>query len=163
VTLCKLILITLLTTIVFILEFALSGLPNVNLTFVLLAVIFQRVEIKYHITFISLYIALQGIVWGFDLYLIPMFIAFIGYGIVTFFIKDMENMLQAFIIGGYAIIYSAMFIPINVYLIGVPLGAYIIADIPFTITLMINNFLTVLWLKPTLMSVYPSEPYENAL
>jgi hypothetical protein len=106
---------------------------------------------------------LQGIVWGFDLYLIPMFIAFIGYGFVTNFIKDMENMLQAFIIGGYAIIYSAMFIPLNVYLFGVPLGAYIIADIPFTITLIINNFLTVLWLKPTLMSVLPSEPYENAL
>ena len=144
-------------------EFILSGIPNVNLTFVLLAVIFQRVEIKYHATFIALYIALQGLVWSFDLYLISMFIGFMGYGVVTHLIKDFKETLQAFIIGGYAIIYSASFIPINVFILGIPFWAYIIADSPFTLILVINNFLTVLWLKPTLDRVFSPQAYENAL
>lgn len=162
-TLCKYILITLLITIVFIMEFALSGIPNVNLTFVLLAVVFQKVEIKYHINFVALYIFLQGFVWGFGLYLIPMFIAFLGYGVATNLLKHKENMLQALFIGLYAIAYSATFIPINVFILGLPLWGYIMADIPFTTVLMVNNFLTVLWLKPTLNRVLPLEACENAL
>jgi hypothetical protein len=91
---------------------------------------------------------LQGVWWGFDLYLIPMFIAWVGFAVVSKLIKRVDNVLQSFIIGGYAIVYALSFIPLSVGLYGIPLVAYIIADIPFTIILIINNFLTVLWLKP---------------
>jgi hypothetical protein len=163
VTLCKLIFITLFTSIIFVTEFALAFIPNVNLTFVLLAVLFQKIEIKYHLPFIVLYIFLQGLVWGVGLYLIPMFIAFSGFGVATNLLKHKANMLQALFIGLYAIAYSATFIPINVFILGLPLWGYIIADIPFTTVLIVNNFLTVVWLKPTLNRIKVPEACENAL
>ncbi len=162
-TLCKLIFITLFTSIIFITEFALAFIPNVNFTFILFAVLFQKIDIKYHTPFIALYIFLQGLVWGVGLYLIPMFIAFVGYGIVTHLSKHLDKTTQAFIIGGYAIVYSASFIPVNVFILGLPLWGYIIADIPFTIILIVNNFLLALWIKPTLNRIRPPEDCENAL
>jgi len=98
--------------------------------------------------YIGVYVMLQGVWWGFDLYLIPMFIAWVGFAIVANTIKSLKDVSQSLVVGGYAIIYAASFIPLSVLLYKIPLGAYVIADIPFTIILIINNFLTVLWLKP---------------
>lgn len=136
------------TTIVFVLELGLSTFPNINLTFVLFLILFQQYKIGVSMQYIGVYMMLQGVWWGFDLYLIPMFIAWVGFAMVANTIKRLDNVLQSFIIGGYAIVYAASFIPISVVLYGIPLVAYIIADIPFTMILIINNFLTVLWLKP---------------
>lgn len=151
------------TTIVFVLELGLSTLPNINLTFVLFLILFQQYKIGVNIQYIGVYIMLQGVWWGFDLYLIPMFIAWVGFAFVSKSIKRVDNVLQSLIIGVYAIVYAASFIPLSVVLYGIPLGAYIIADIPFTIILVINNFLTVLWLKPLITHRIYSEKHENRL
>lgn len=137
------------TTIIFVLELALSFIPNINLTFVLFMILFQSYKVNVSIQYVMLYIVLQGVWWGYGLYLIPMTVAWIGFIFVTKSIKRVNNVLQSLIIGGYAILYSSSFIPLAI-VYGIPIVAYIIADIPFTILLIINNFLTVLWLRPTL-------------
>lgn len=147
-TLSKYLYGVLFTTIVFVLQLVLSTFPNINLTFLLFLILFQQYKIRVNMQYIGVYVMLQGVWWGFDLYLIPMFIAWVGFAIVANTIKSLKDVSQSLVVGGYAIIYAASFIPLSVLLYKIPLGAYVIADIPFTIILIINNFLTVLWLKP---------------
>ena len=148
-TLSKYLYGVLYTTIIFVLELTLSVIPNINLTFVLFMILFQSYKVSVSIQYVVLYIVLQGVWWGYGLYLIPMTVAFIGFIFVTKSIKRVDNVLQSLIIGAYAIPYALSFLPLAV-VYGIPIGAYLLADIPFTIVLMINNFLTVLWLKPIL-------------
>ena len=150
------------TTIIFVLELGLSTFPNINLTFVLFLILFQQYKIGVSIQYIGVYVVLQGVWWGYGLYLIPMTVAWIGYIFVTKSIKRVDNVLQSFIIGAYAILYALSFLPLAV-VYGIPIGAYLLADIPFTMILIINNFLTVLWLKPLITHRIYSVTHENRL
>ena len=150
------------TTIIFVLELGLSTFPNINLTFVLFLILFQQYKIGVSIQYVGVYVVLQGVWWGYGLYLIPMTVAWIGYIFVTKSIKRVDNVLQSFIIGGYGIVYALSFLPLAV-VYGIPIGAYLLADIPFTMILIINNFLTVLWLKPLITHRIYSVTHENRL
>lgn len=152
-------------TIIFVLEIALSGIPNVQLTTVLFMVSFQiHHKIKHtDIISITLYIALQGVHWGFGFYLIGMYAGWFVWMIIAKNVSHTKIETQAFVGFLFAFIYGMAFYPLTGIIYQIPFTAYMIADFPYAIMMGVSNFITILWLKPLLMHRIYSISHENRL
>lgn len=109
---------------------------------------------------ITLYIALQGLVWGFGFYLIGMYLGWFLWMIIAKSVKNMKIEIQAFAGFLFAFIYGLSFYPLTGIIYQIPFSAYMIADFPFALTMGGVNFLTILWLRDI---IYTSISYENRL
>ena len=134
-------------------EVMLASLPNIQLTTVLFAVIFTKFDVKYQIYAILAYVMLQGIIYGFSLYLISMFIGwFIWLIIINLCNKDNIKTIALFSVI-FAVLYGLVFYPLNYLLYELPFIPYLIADLPFMMLMAVSNVLTMLWVYPILVKI----------
>ncbi len=150
-TVKKLCYLVVLTTILFVQEELLTIIPSVQLTFFLIMIYGATIGIGYgslivvaHVLLDNLYMSSFGIST-----IAPMLI---GYEITLtmgYLLRGKSEILNGIVNAGCAVIYSALFIPINIFVYDVEPLAYVIADIPFVLVMMTCNMFCALFLyKP---------------
>ena len=147
----KLCYIVVLTTILFVQEQVLTFIPSVQFTFFLIILYGATVGIGYGSIIVLIHVLLDNLYMS-SFTIFTIFPMLIGYEITLicgYLFKNKSEWVIAASSALCAIIYAALFIPINVFVYNIDPIAYIIADIPFDIVLVCCNVLCVIILyKP---------------
>jgi energy-coupling factor transport system substrate-specific component len=145
-------LIAVCSAILFVQQLALSFLPNIQFTTLLVILYTKVLGFKKTTLIIVIHVIIINILSPYGP-LMPMYIPsmFIGWmlipiGLSTIFKK--LNSAYALAIFGFffGFVYGWMFIPVAVFVLGTPFEAYFMMDLPFELIMGLSNFLTVLWL-----------------
>ncbi len=150
-TVKKLCYLVVLTTIIFVQEELLTPIPSVQLTFFLVMIYGATLGIGYgslivvtHVLLDNLYMSSFGITT-----IGPMIIGYEITLLLGYLLRGKNEILNGAINALCAVIYSSLFIPINIFVYDVEPLAYIIADIPFVLVMMTCNMFCALFLyKP---------------
>ncbi|MFI3252545.1 MAG: hypothetical protein R3Y60_05355 [bacterium] len=148
-----LVIISILTTILFVVEQVLTFIPNVQLTFLLIIVYSKVLKTKKTLFIILIHVLIDNLFMGtFNIVFIPFM--YMGYIIIpitlnTIF-KNIDNEIKIALLSIiYSIIYCTIFVIPNSIVYGINLIDYLVADLPFALILSISSFISILWLyKP---------------
>lgn len=156
----KIALFSVLIAMLLVQEQALSFIPNVQFSTLLILLFASSFKFKETLLMIAVYVIIDSLyMGGFNLvYMIPMFLGWsmipVGYHL---FFKGKDNPYALAFFGlGLGFVYGFLFMPFAVMMTGVSPVAYLMADLPFQIIMALSNFLTILWLYPPLKKVYQS-------
>jgi len=127
-------------------ELMFAFLPNYSLTPLLFALYFKH--FRHSVLLIMSYILLQGVIWGFGLYLISMSM---GWLIWYFMARNARHLEVKSVL--FAVIYGISFMPLTVIVYQVDPIAYLIADIPFQLSMAISNLVTIGFVYPVIDKV----------
>lgn len=147
---------TFFITIIFVLEVVLSSIPNVQVTTVLMLILAQKINnIKEYTFYTTIYMILQGLMWGFSFYILPMYIGWVLWGVISIEIKDWGVEYQGMVGFAFAFIYGLLFFPLTYLIYDVPFIPYLLADIPYSFIFGVSNALTIMWLRNILYKRIP--------
>lgn len=147
--------IAIFSAIIYVSEMALGFLPNISLTTVLFAVYFYNRNNSKSLLLIGIYILIQGLTWGFNFYLISMYMGWVIWLISVNYLKvkkDVGNLVLISLL--FAIFYGLSFLPLTWLIYRIDPWAYILADIPFQTNMAISNVATMLLLFEPLVKVF---------
>lgn len=154
------VLIALCAAILFVQQLALSFIPNVQFSTLLIVLFAKTLGFKRTTLIIIVHVIVYNILSPLGPVLIthvPFMIAawlLIPISLQTIF-KKMDSSLALAIFGLiFGFVYGWMLIPPAVFISGVSFKAYLIMDIPFEIIMGISNFLTIYWLYEPLKKVF---------
>jgi hypothetical protein len=154
----KMAIIAMLTAMLLIQEQALSFIPNVQFSTLLIVLFASTFKMRDTLVMIAVYVIIDSLYMGaFNvIYMIPMYLgwALIPLGYHLFFKGKERPYGLAFFGFGLGFLYGLMFMPFAVMLTGVDPIVYLMADFPFQVVMAVSNFLTILWLYPPLKKVY---------
>lgn len=146
-----------LSSILFVQEQLLAFLPNIQLTFFLIILYSKVLKLRGTLLIVTIHVLLDNLLNGSlsVLTTIPMFIGYIQIPlIIQIFFKNAKKPLFLASYGVLAsIIYSFSFLITNWLILPINIVSYIIADIPFTLTLCISSFISILLLYNPLYKV----------
>lgn len=159
-TIKDLTIIVVAASILFVQQLALSFIPNVQFS-VLLIVLYTKVLgfkktsliIVIHVLAVNLFSPLGPVVPT----LIPaMFIAWMLIPLLlTTLFKKLESAIYLSLFGFvYGFVYGWIYIPFTVWFLGTPFLPYLIWDIPFEIIMAISNMISILWLYDPLKKAF---------
>lgn len=147
-TIRQITLAAMLVTILYVQELILSGIPNVQLTVVLIMVYGAALPLGMSLSIITAYVFLDNLLYGsFSILYTPgMFLAWMTLVLVSKALANKKFVWTLVFATVFGLIYGWFYIPGKYIEQGIfDLWAYFIADlIPFGIILIINNFITVL-------------------
>ena len=152
----RLVRIAIFAAILFVQEWALSFIPNVQFTQCLIAVFFYAFGLTDTLIIVLIHVFLDNLVMGsFNLIYTPaMLIGWISLPLVLYLFRKQQNKyFSATIVALHGIVYSLWFALANVLMLEVPFLVYFIQDIPFEIILVVNGFITTLLLKDKLVNL----------
>lgn len=144
--------------LLFVLQMALSFLPNIQLTVLLLFIYSKVLGTKKTLTIILIHVLLINLTWS-TLNLIYTPSMFIGYSIIpialnTIF-KEVKNIYLLSALGLlFSLIYCWCFILPSILLTNISFTAYIIGDIYFELIMGVSSFVSILWLYERLLKVF---------
>ncbi|MBN2300408.1 MAG: hypothetical protein JXC31_04375 [Acholeplasmataceae bacterium] len=145
-------LIAVLTSILFVQQLALSFLPNVQFTTLLIVLYAKVIGFKKTSLVVLLHVMAVNILSPFGP-VIPMQIPamLIGWFLIPLLLCTVFRKLKtawALAVFGFffGFIYGWLFIPVSVFILDVPFITYFSADIVFELIMAVSNFLTILWL-----------------
>ena len=132
-------------------QIALAPLPNIEIVSVLV-VLFTLVLGKYVAYTLSVFILLEGLVYGFGLWWFSYLYIWTILAILAFFFRKMESRLGwALICGFYGLLFGTLTSFPTFILSGFAVGvAYILSGIPFDLIHAVANFLLAFLLLPVL-------------
>lgn len=144
------VLTSILIAILFVQEQILSFLPNIQLTVLLIVLFSKTVGLKKTTIIVVIHTLLDSIFMGsFSIvYFIPMLLGWLTIPVLlnTIF-KKIESPIYLSLIGGLcALIYTLFFGIANTLVTKSNLILYLIADIPFTIILIVSSIISIIWL-----------------
>ena len=144
----KVVVTAILTAIIFVQEEALSFIPNVQLTVLLLVLYGAYCGPKWGTAIVLMHVLLDNLFVGsMTLYVIlPMFIGWEAIMLASYFVRKKNIYVKATVAGIGALLYCWIFVLSSVVFYKVDFKAYVIADIPFEIVLVACSVITVLWL-----------------
>lgn len=148
--------IAIFAAILFVQEFVLSFVPNIQFSQCLIAIYYYAFGLVDCIFIIIIHVFLDNLIMGsFNVYYTgAMFIGWIMLPLLLHLFKKNQNrFFSASLVAIHGIIYSFAFVLANVLLNEVPFLAYLISDIPFQVILVVNGFLTTLLLKDKLVDL----------
>lgn len=152
----RLVRIAIFAAILFVQEFALSFIPNVQFTQCLIAIYYYAFGLVDTLIIVTVHVILDNLAMGsFNLMYTPaMFIGWISLPLLLHLFKRNQNkFFVATLVGLHGIFYSMCFLIVNVLISEVPFWPYFIADIPFEVILVVNGFVTTLLLKDKLVNL----------
>ena len=155
----KLCYIVVLTTILFVQEEVLTFIPSVQLTFFLIILYGATLGIGYGSIIVVIHVLLDNLYMSsFTIFTIgPMLIGYEITLICGYLLRNKSEWIIALASALCAIIYTALFIPVNIVIYNVDPLAYIVADIPFDIVLVCCNFICVILLYKPLRKLVDDE------
>ena len=141
-------------------QIALAPLPNIEIVSVLV-VLFTLVLGKYVAYTLSVFILLEGLVYGFGLWWFSYLYIWTILAIITFFFRKMESSLGwALICGFYGLLFGTLTSFPTFVLSGFAVGvAYILSGIPFDLIHAVANFLLAFLLLPVLRKLLEKLTY----
>ncbi len=153
----EIVILSLLTTILVVQEQVLSLLPNIQLTFLLIFLYTRLLGVKKTLIIVVIYVFLDCLIQS-SLGLITIIPMMIGWIIVpialgTVFKSCKTSLSLAYASIPLAIAYTLPFTVTAMILGEVAIENYLIADIPFTLLLVLSSFLSVWWLYDPLYGV----------
>ncbi len=145
-------LIAILASILFVQQLALSFLPNVQFTTLLIVLYSRVIGFKKTSLVVVLHVLAVNILSPFGpviLMQIPAML--IGWLLIPFLLhtvfKKAKSAWALAIFGFFfGFVYGWLFIPVSVWLLDIPFLSYLYADVLFEIIMGVSNFLTILWL-----------------
>lgn len=153
----KCLIYALMTAIIVVQKLLLAVIPNFQFSTLLLILFFYVFGTKPMLLITLLYVIVDNLWLGtFHIIYTPvMFIAWSSLLLILIpFRKRNNNVWILGLLGVvHAVVYSFCFGFATAMLHEIDIIAYIIADIPFTLILMVSNFLTIIWLFPPLYKV----------
>lgn len=159
----KIVMTALLTAIIFVQEEALSFIPNVQLTVLLLVLYGAYCGPKWGSAIVVMHVLLDNLYVGsLTLYvMLPMFIGWEAILLASYFVRKRSIYVKVAVAGIGALVYCWIFVFSSVLFYKVDMLAYIIADIPFEIILVVCSMVTVLWLfNPLYKALMRNDVYE---
>ena len=159
----KIVMTALLTAIIFVQEEALSFIPNVQLTVLLLVLYGAYCGPKWGTAIVILHVLLDNLYVGSltPYVMLPMFIGWEAILLASYFVRKKNVYIKATVAGLGALLYCWIFVFSSVLFYKVDMVAYIIADIPFEIILVVCSVITVLWLfNPLYKALKRKDVYE---
>ena len=160
----RLVRIAILAAVLFVQEFALSFIPNVQLTQCLIAVYYYAFGFVDALIIVTIHVFLDNLVMGsFNLIYTPaMYIGWVSLIVILHvFRKNQNRFFSATLVAVHGIIYSLWFALANTLMMEVPFLTYFISDIPFEVILVVNGFITTLLLKDKLVELLKKYTSEN--
>ncbi len=151
-----LILAAMLLAILYVQELLLSGLPNIQLTVVLIMVYAAVLPLSLSLPIVIGYVLLDNLLFGTIslIYTPAMFVSWIFLALMS---KLLAKKSYYWMIGFavvFAFLYGWSFIPASMMVQGIQnFWPYLIADLPFELTMALTNFITVLLLYRPLKSI----------
>ena len=141
-------------------QIALAPLPNIEIVSVLV-VLFTLVLGKYVAYTLSVFILLEGLVYGFGLWWFSYLYIWTILAILTFFFRKMESRLGwALLCGFYGLLFGTLTSFPTFVLSGFAVGvAYILSGIPFDLIHAVANFLLAFLLLPVLRKLLEKLTY----
>lgn len=153
----KCLIYALMTAIIVVQKLLLAVIPNFQFSTLLLILFFYIFGTKPMLLITLLYVVVDNL-WLGTFHFIYTPVMFVAWGTLLLllipFKKRSSNVWFLGLLGAlHAIMYSFCFGFTTAMLHEIDVVAYIIADIPFTLILMISNFLTIIWLFQPLYKV----------
>ncbi len=153
----KLLIYALMTAIIVVQKLLLAVIPNFQFSTLLLILFFYVFGTKPMLLITLLYVVVDNL-WLGTFHFIYTPVMFIAWStILLLLIPFKKKSINIWILGLlgalHAIIYSFCFGFTSAMLYEIDIVSYILADIPFTLILMISNFLTIIWLFKPLYQV----------
>lgn len=155
-----------LTAILTVQEEALTFIPNVQLTFLLIIVYGATIGILDGTIVVLVHLILDNLIMNsFTPYImIPMFIGLELTLICGYLLKNRKEWIVSIFAGLAGFIYCMLFFGSTVLFYSVEPIPYLIADIPFEVILIVCNIVTVLFLYKPLVKIindnYPKNKME---
>ena len=161
----NIVLISILTAILFVQEQILSFLPNIQLTILLIIVFSKTLGFKKTTIIVTIHTILDSIFFGsFSLvYFVPMLLGWLTIPLLltTIFKKVESPLILSIISGGCACLYTLYFAIANSLIMNTNIITYLIADIPFTLLLIVSSVISVIWLYQPLNQLIKKYLKEN--
>jgi hypothetical protein len=152
-------LIAICAAILFVQQLALSVLPNIQFSTLLIVLYAKVLGFKRTSLIIVVHVIAYNVLSPFGS-VIPMYLPFmllawmlIPLTLSTIFRKVESALGLAFIGFIFGFVYGWTFIPAAVFLTDAPFVAYLVMDIPFEIMMALSNFITIYWLYGPLKKV----------
>ena len=152
----RLVRIAIFAAVLFVQELALSFIPNVQFTQCLIAIYYYAFGLLDSLIIVVIHVLLDNLAMGsFNLIYTPaMLLGWITLPSLLHLFKSKQNkFFSATLVAIHALIYSGFYVLANCLLTEVDFLAYLIADIPFEIILVVNGFITTLLLKDKLVEL----------
>lgn len=153
-------LIAICAAILFVQQLALSFLPNIQFSTLMIVLYAKVLGFKRTTLIIIVHVIAINIFSPFGA-MLPTHIPFmvLAWMIVPIslstFLKKIESSLGLALFGLiFGFVYGWMFIPAAVFLTDAPFVAYFLMDLPFEIIMAISNFITIYWLYRPLKDVF---------
>ena len=158
--------IAVFAAILFVQQYALSFLPNVQATVLLLVIYTKMIGFKKTSLIIIIHVIIYNILAPFGpvipLHLISMTFGYLIIPILltTVFKKMSEPFTLACFGFIHGFIYGWSFLPITVFIMNIPFLEYFIMDLPYQLIMSISSFLTILWLYEPIVKLLKQQLFQ---
>ena len=154
-TVRRLCILVVLTTILFVQEELLTFIPNVQLTFLLVVVYGVTIGIRDGSIVILVHVLLDNLFMGsFNLYcMVPQFLGLFITLVMARIFKNKNEIFQSVIGIIGALIYCWLYVLVNIWFLNVRFIDYLLADIPFEIILVASTMVSILFLYKPLVKL----------
>lgn len=162
-------LISICAAILFAQQLLFSMIPNVQLTTLLIVLFTKTLGFRRSSLIVIIHVLASSMLSPYGainpFYLPSMMIGWLLIPIaLSTFLKHLEKPYSLAIFGFiFGFVYGWMFIPISVFVFDSPFLPYLIADIPFEITMGITNFIAILWLYEPLSKMVHERYLEKEI
>jgi len=152
-------LIAICAAVLFVQQLALSVLPNIQFSTLLIVLYAKVLGFRRTTLIITIHIIAYNLLSPFGSVLpthIPfMYVAWMLIPIsLSTFLKKVNSSLGLALIGFFfGFVYGWMFIPPAVFITNAPFWAYLVMDLPFEMVMAVSNFITIYWLFEPLKKV----------
>jgi energy-coupling factor transport system substrate-specific component len=153
-------LIAVCSAILFVQQYALSFLPNVQATILLLVVYTKMLGFKKTSIIIIIHVIVYNMLAPFGTVMPLHFISMaFGYLVIpillTTVFKKVNKPITLAIFGFFhGFLYGWSFIPITVFVMDIPFLEYFLMDLPYEFIMAISSFLTILWLYEPIVKLF---------
>lgn len=151
ITIKELCILSLMTVLLFVQEEVLTFIPNIQLTFLLIALYTCVFGIKYTTFIIIIHVLLDNMIMGSmtPIVIIPMLLGYLITSLLVYLVRNKNVYIKTTIVVIGSIIYCYLFLVANSLFLDINIYAYWISDIPFEILLVLSNIFTMVYLyKP---------------
>jgi hypothetical protein len=139
------------TSVLIVQEFALTMLPNIQLTTLLIMVYTSVFGYKNTSLIVTVHVIIDNLIFGSFAMLhiiVPMFIGWQLVVIIFYFIQKRTSNIIIYAVIAYLFghLYGLVFVPFQGFILNVDMLTYLIADLPFQLIMALTNFIVILWL-----------------
>ncbi len=155
----KLCFLVMITVILFVQEQLLSFIPNIQFTFLLIALYTSVLGIYNSILIVVVHVLLDNLIMGSftPTVIIPMMIGYVITIILVSLVKKKNLILITSMVVIGNIIYAICFAVMNILVFDIKLKPYIAGDIPFTALMVLSTIVTMIFLYRPLEKVLSIE------